>query len=304
MTDVYPFADLEAEYIKFSNALIDYAMPKLSGNAFKLLTFIIRKTKGWQKDWDRISYSQMTEGTGIKSRSTLSKVIEELLDEGCIFRKKSNNDTGLDEFEYSLNRSYTLSFPSPKNGLGNIEIPSPEIVLVQKMDYPSPKNGLALVQKMDTQKKEKEIFKESYEKKSNLPDWEGAYIPGIEKRPDKREELKRALVELPLLGDAMDILIERHGERRGRLEKIDQALAVANIVRNENGHFNLDIWRKTGDEMFKNGVKNMSNIQCWEEVYKRGGNYRIDNNSVPETVKPEKKLSPEQIEMVRRLENG
>ena len=55
----------------------------LSGSEYQVMLFLIRKTWGWNKKSDRISYSQIAEATGIH-RSTAIRVIESLDQKGLI----------------------------------------------------------------------------------------------------------------------------------------------------------------------------------------------------------------------------
>lgn len=82
---IKPFAD-EDGYTPFSNYLLDMVMPTLPANAWKVLCFIIRKTRGWQKDTDRLSYSQIETGAGIGSSATVSTAIKALLDKNLIVK--------------------------------------------------------------------------------------------------------------------------------------------------------------------------------------------------------------------------
>jgi len=95
---VYPF-DTREQFTKIHNYVIDHMMPTLKPNAFKLLILIIRKTKGWGKDADRISYSQLREGTGIASDATLSAAIKELEELNYIQRERVDGATT----NYTLN---------------------------------------------------------------------------------------------------------------------------------------------------------------------------------------------------------
>jgi hypothetical protein len=89
----------EGYYTKFSNYVFDHIMPELSPAAFKVLMFIIRRTLGWRKECDEISYSQFMEGTGIGSEHTIKKAIDELDSKGYI---KVDRDRGVSNF-YSIN---------------------------------------------------------------------------------------------------------------------------------------------------------------------------------------------------------
>jgi hypothetical protein len=75
---VNPFAR-QGHYTIFDNVILDEIMPRLSPNAWKVLCFVIRKTKGFHKDEEALSYAAIMKGTGIKSKSTLSAALKELL---------------------------------------------------------------------------------------------------------------------------------------------------------------------------------------------------------------------------------
>ncbi len=74
----HPFANLEDNFTKYPNDILDYLMRYYGGSAFQILSVIIRKTLGWHKNWDRISYSQFEEFTGL-GRQAVASAIKELL---------------------------------------------------------------------------------------------------------------------------------------------------------------------------------------------------------------------------------
>ncbi len=133
---IRPFAR-QGHYTVLDNFILDRIMPNVSPTEWKVLCFIIRKTVGWHKDEDKLSISQIKDGTGINSRTTISNAVSNLEKAGYVLvhrpadQKTSNT--------YSLNSDYEL---------------------VQKMDQAngeaSPKNGPELVQKMDIQNKGKQ----------------------------------------------------------------------------------------------------------------------------------------------------
>jgi phage replication O-like protein O len=88
---------LENNYTQISNEFIEY-MPKLSGSAVKVGLAIFRKTIGWRKKTDRVSYSQIKELTGL-SINSLKKGIEELEN---VFITKLETKYG---YRYDLNIS-------------------------------------------------------------------------------------------------------------------------------------------------------------------------------------------------------
>lgn len=67
-------------FLKLDNSIIDYWMAKLNHSEFKTLLTIYRKTVGWNKQYDRISQNQISELSGITTRSVRSAIssLEEL----------------------------------------------------------------------------------------------------------------------------------------------------------------------------------------------------------------------------------
>lgn len=115
---VKPFAD-HGHYTTVHDAVFDVVMPYCPPNAFKVLLFVLRKTRGWKKEEDILRYEEIKAGTGIKSDTTLSKELEWLLD------KKLLNARGEDGKPhkrgtrkapaYSLNREFELRVETPEN---------------------------------------------------------------------------------------------------------------------------------------------------------------------------------------------
>jgi phage replication O-like protein O len=137
MSTIKPFLK-QGNFTVVNNFIIDHMMPNLSANAFKMLMFAIRKTIGWHKDADRISYSQFMESTGIRSRSTVSRALDELMDAGYILRFEvgKHKRTGKPLYSYALNTEYEVEANSPEIGLLE-NSNSPKIGLLN-----SPKIGL------------------------------------------------------------------------------------------------------------------------------------------------------------------
>lgn len=141
-----PFAE-QNNYSPVHNDVLDILMPQLSPASWKVLCFILRKTVGWRKTSDAISYSQIMTGTGIGGRATVAKAIEELLGHGVIEAGKEKRKTTT----YTLNPDYEID-ASSKNEL------------VQKMNQTSSKNEPELVQNLNTQRN-------TYYRKEEGGDW-------------------------------------------------------------------------------------------------------------------------------------
>ncbi|STZ55558.1 phage replication protein O, N-terminal domain [Moraxella lacunata] len=99
-----------ANSFQLPNAFVDEMLCKLSGNACKIYLLIVRKTRGWHKEADRISYSQIQKYTGINHRATVSKAIDELLEVGLISVQKGNEKS---MSEYRLNDDFCGSKNEP-----------------------------------------------------------------------------------------------------------------------------------------------------------------------------------------------
>jgi|GEM_PF-2462291 len=72
------------------NFFVDECMALLSGNEFKCLSFLARKTFGWQKRSDRISKSQIMAATGL-ANETVDKTMNTLVVFGLVLRISENN---------------------------------------------------------------------------------------------------------------------------------------------------------------------------------------------------------------------
>ena len=70
-------------YTQIPNVYFDEIMKNLNGSENLVFLAIMRKTFGWQKKKDRISYSQIMELTGI-ARSTTANALKELEEKGYI----------------------------------------------------------------------------------------------------------------------------------------------------------------------------------------------------------------------------
>lgn len=133
---IRPFAQ-QGKYTTIHNFVFDHIMPNVSPAEWKILCFIIRKTVGWHKEEDKLSLSQIKDGTGIKSRTTISKVISKLEEAKYIIVYRPDDQETPNT--YSLNYDY--------------EVVQKSYQVSDKPAEASPKNGLPLVQKMDIQKK-------------------------------------------------------------------------------------------------------------------------------------------------------
>ena len=77
--DVYLFRYIkDGPFVMVPVAVFDILMQELNGSEFKILMLIIRKTVGFQKKADAISYSQIRQFSGIKSSETIANALNKL----------------------------------------------------------------------------------------------------------------------------------------------------------------------------------------------------------------------------------
>lgn len=113
---VKPFEE-HGHYTSVHDAVFDVVMPFCPPNAFKVLLFVLRKTRGWKKDEDVLRYAEIKKGTGIKSDATLAKELDWLLTKRLILAR-SEDGTPHEKGDrrapaYSLNREFELRVEPP-----------------------------------------------------------------------------------------------------------------------------------------------------------------------------------------------
>jgi hypothetical protein len=85
---IKPFdPDPSSHYYKIQNAICDLIMPTCTPSEFMILNFIFRQTMGYNRSEDRLSYKQISEGTGIKGKATISKSLDGLEEKDYITRR-------------------------------------------------------------------------------------------------------------------------------------------------------------------------------------------------------------------------
>jgi hypothetical protein len=102
-------------YTPCPDELFDILLPDLGNAELKVLLYIIRRTFGFKKDRDPISFSQfltgittndgtvLDRGCGVKDRTSLSKALQSLEEKGIIVSEKSvKNNGGNEVTTYSL----------------------------------------------------------------------------------------------------------------------------------------------------------------------------------------------------------
>lgn len=136
---IYLEADMQNKFVPNSfmvaNAFVDECMDKLSDAAVKIYLIIVRKTRGWTKECDALSLSQLEEMSK-KSRPTVVRCLKELVSVGLV--KKHHQSVYGNVF--SLIDNYfigvKMNFPSKKSLLVREFLPK-ENAVVKNFNYPN-----------------------------------------------------------------------------------------------------------------------------------------------------------------------
>lgn len=121
-----PFAE-QGHYTAIHDPVFDEVMPRCPGNVFKVLMFVIRKTRGWGKDSDRLSVGEIQDGTGIGSENTARVALAWLLDQRMIQRVDGYSARDQRPYAYALNPHYEVTVadndtPRKNRGRGTANI--------------------------------------------------------------------------------------------------------------------------------------------------------------------------------------
>lgn len=154
----------QSKYTTMDNLIIDHVMPGLSGSAWKVLTVIIRKTRGWHKEQDEVSFRQLLALTGIKSFTTLTKALDELEKKKIIIVDRGDGPGHT--FIYSLNTDFEIEVKERVTKTVTGESVTESVTpTVTKTVTPPPQKVL---QNLEQQKKES-LKKDSKRKRGATP---------------------------------------------------------------------------------------------------------------------------------------
>lgn len=101
---IKPFNKPESQFTQMHNTIFDVIMPLCKPNEWQVLCAIIRRTRGWDKTSDDISYSQIQSKTGISSYSTIQKAVEGLVKKNMI---TTSGEAGKTK-NFKLNTEFTV----------------------------------------------------------------------------------------------------------------------------------------------------------------------------------------------------
>ena len=114
-------------FTQLDNSLIDYVMPSVNPSDWVIICFVVRKTRGWHKDSDALSLTQMEAGTGL-SRPTVVSSLKRLTEQGHLSRV---DGIGTISNRYGLNPDFVIS---TDEGEGLKKLTSKEILPVSSKE--------------------------------------------------------------------------------------------------------------------------------------------------------------------------
>lgn len=142
------------------NAVIDELMAELSGAELKCYLAILRKTKGWNKDFDAVSVTQLMSVTGLSNRAVID-ACNHLVELNLLYQKTGSR--GVKIFSVNLCNNFT----SEKSSLvKKVHSTSEKSSLVTSEKSSHTKNNIKNTTqntiKKTTQKSEDEILLEQF----------------------------------------------------------------------------------------------------------------------------------------------
>ena len=143
------------------NSVIDELLAKLTCAELKCYLFVVRKTKGWNKESDSISASQFMEVTGLSKKSVIT-ACESLVQMGLLDRsggERKLNTYSVKAFDFSESGEKSTPIKTGVNFSESGEKSTPDLV---KKLHPqnNNKNTIQNTNKKDTKKSESDLLAE------------------------------------------------------------------------------------------------------------------------------------------------
>ena len=143
------------------NSVIDELLAKLTCAELKCYLFVVRKTKGWNKESDNISVSQFMEVTGLSNRSVIT-ACENLVQMGLLERsggERKLNTYTVKAFDFSESGEKSSSVESGENFSESGEKSSSDLVKKVHIQNNN-KNTIQNNNKKNTKKSESDLLAE------------------------------------------------------------------------------------------------------------------------------------------------
>ena len=220
---IKPFQQ-QGHFTIFDNVILDYILPRISGSEWKILSVIIRKTVGWHKEQDELSFSQLRQITGIRSDATVARSLATLEQAGYIRvdrsdEKWTSNIYALNlDFEIEVDAIATEIEGDPSTSFFDAASKIVAGLTTKIVVEPATENEAGSTTKNeDTKEREKE--KEKKRKKG------GADAPKTQKKLTPAQEMFGALAEVCKYD--LTLITEKE---RGQLNQAEKKLREKNFT--------------------------------------------------------------------------
>ena len=138
-------SDFVVNSFQLPNSVIDELLADLTGAELKCYLYVLRKTKGWNKEEDAISVSQFMKVTGLSNRKVID-ACERLVELGLLEQKIGSNKIKV----FSV-KDYKTSSSEESSLVKKVHSSSEESSLVKKVHSSSEESSLSVVKKVHTQ---------------------------------------------------------------------------------------------------------------------------------------------------------
>lgn len=139
-----------------------------------VVLFIIRQTNGYQKEWDRISFSQFHEATGMQSPSSVQKGVEAAIKRGIIERRGTKNSFEYRVCDPSENTTEIVVIDEQNECENTTEIVAKNTTENEVKNENTTKTVAKSLQKMKTQKKKENTNPMDDQNSTESQKWFGA----------------------------------------------------------------------------------------------------------------------------------
>lgn len=160
------------------NAFVDEMLAKVSGNASKCYMIIARKTRGWQKECDKISRTQFMKLSGL-SKPTIIKACNELIELKILKSEEAGQDIlyELDESNFFTSKDFL-----PVN---NFDPASKEFLLVTSKEFLPTKTNIKTTIKNNKKINKKDLDLSGFKQQPSEQVWNDF----VEHRQNKKAKL-------------------------------------------------------------------------------------------------------------------
>jgi hypothetical protein len=208
------------------NIIVDKFIQMMNGSDLKIYLIIVRKTKGWNKEFDGISLSQFIEYSGISSHNTIRKSLKELVKLNLVKELKQ-------EGKYSI---FSLSDPYQNMTVSKIDNETNAPLSIFDSD---PYQKLTI--QKDTIQREEERGKVKLENFESFYTW-------LPKMKIKNEKWHKQKIKNNLLNDDNKTL-ENFRSFLDEQQTINSYEAIADIAKEQFELLKLFIATKTANEI-------------------------------------------------------